>query len=178
MTSSRAERIFGYLRAALDVEQAVTERHVLDGRATRGREHPLPLERGQAPLAGAIAVLPPSNRARDWAEARHRAARADEPETLWAGWPMVRGKARHDGRRTDVVAGLLVGRVRLVADGDGTDRVESAGPGLVLSSAALDLLGLPVDERRLLHAAFAAAVDDAADPLAAALSLLVEWGVL
>src|SRR6185503_13016114 len=104
--TARARRVLGYLRACVEAEHAAVEHLALD--TAPGSEPALLLERGAVPLGDARTELAPSNRARRWAEARAAAAAGGDDETLWVGWPVVRGHRRVGGRRAEVVAGLLI----------------------------------------------------------------------
>jgi hypothetical protein len=177
MTDARADRILGYLRACVEAEHAAVEYLTVDG-APAGSEPSLLLERGPVPLGDARAELAPSNRARRWAEAR--SAGIGE-ETLWVGWPVVRGHRRVAGRRAEVVAGLLIGQVELVADGgdEGTGAaLRPRGHSVELGDEALDLLAFPSDERELLRRDFDRALNRGrGDTFAAAVRFLNARGI-
>src|SRR3954469_4214942 len=113
MTAARAHRVLGYLRACVEAEHAAVELVPVDA-APGGTEPALLLERGAVPLGDARSELAPSNRAGRWAEARRAAGTAGTADTVWVGWPIVRGHRRVGGRRTEVVAGLLIGQVSLI----------------------------------------------------------------
>jgi hypothetical protein len=179
MNSARPQRLVRYLAACVEAEHAATELVPLDA-APGGAEPALLLERGTVPLGDATHELALSNRARRWADIR-QAATAEE--TLWVGWPVVRGHRRVGGRRIEVVTGLLIGQASLTDEGDGDGPgsrsvLTPRRPSVALGDAALDLLGYPADERHLLRRDFDRALNRGrGDTFAAAARFLNARGI-
>lgn len=111
-----------------------------------GNDDVLTVTSGPEPVLtvdGAPIALPPDERTSRWCEARLSAA---DSETTYAGYPVVCGTVRRDGRDVEVLAALLYSECHVERCGDGFCLVARHRHADV-NPFALDLLGVERDER-------------------------------
>ncbi len=150
MTSATAShRTLDYLRGCIEAEHAASEYRILDSKAV------LPLESGSVPFDDVSITLPMTARAQNWAKARESAGSG---QVIFAGWPLVRGRSRENGKNSEVAAALLFTEVALTRTDAGAFRVAPTSRSIDLDAAALKLLGCTADDIEQLLRDYAAEI--------------------